>query len=561
MEVGNINTILEQVSKEKNLDKQILIDAMKEAMISAARKILGLQAELEAEFFEEDGEIAVYEFKTIAREVTNPSIEISYEDAKAQAEIEGHELSEEDIGEEFGLRIRSKEFGRIAAQTAKQVIIQKIREAERSTVFDEYKDRKDELVTGIVRRFERGNVIVDLGRAEAVMPYRQQVPRENVRAGDRVVAYVLDVLEAARGSQIILSRTSEQLAVKLFEQEVPEIKDGVIAITAAAREPGVRTKIAVVSRDPDVDAEGACIGLKGARVQAVVQELRGEKVDIVRHDEDDARFVCNALSPAQVTRVLVDEENHGMQIVVPDDQLSLAIGRRGQNVRLAAQLTGWKLDITSETKVAEEREVAWESLARIEGLNDILVQTLYNHGFRSAQDIVEAESEFILSIPGFDSVEPDDLKARASAVVEIEIEERKAMSVEARKHADVLLKATRQDDVGGASVERLNAYQSYLEEGLSFLDMKTVSDLYFDHWEERLEESVGLSESKAKVLRYEAGQWIAQHDNGFENQIDVPTDAEVKEAENFDASQAGPAEQDPLVEDGTDVAEEAAAPA
>ena len=346
----NLNVVLEQVGKEKGIDRDVLIDALQSAMLTAARKKLGLTADLEAHYNEDLGEVEVFEFKTICKDVGNPSVEISFEEAKQL----DPDLDDDSVGADIGIKVNSKEFGRIAAQTAKQVIIQRVREAERSTIFDDFKDRKGELITGIVRRFERGNVIVDLGRAEAVVPIREQVPRENIRAGDRVVAYVVDVLEVSRGPQIILSRTHPNVVVKLFEQEVPEIEEGIVVIEAAAREAGVRTKIAVRSLDPDVDPVGACVGMKGARVQAVVQELRGEKIDIVPWDEDDARFVCNALSPAEVTRVLVDESNHTMQIVVPDDQLSLAIGRRGQNVRLAAQLSGWKIDITSETKVAEE---------------------------------------------------------------------------------------------------------------------------------------------------------------------------------------------------------------
>jgi transcription termination/antitermination protein NusA len=367
-----LNFVIDTLSKEKNVDKDILIDALKAAMLTAARKKLGLTADLEArydaeatfqEVLERHGQFAlvkkmkdfekkeavglvrVYEFKTVVKDVLNPQTEISLEDARKADPEAG--LTPEDVGQVIGFEVWSKEFGRIAAQTAKQVIIQRVREAERNTVFSEYKDRKGELVTGLVRRFERGNVIVELGRAEAVLSAKEQVPRENIRSGDKVVAYVVDVLEIARGPQIILSRVHPNMVVKLFEQEVPEIADGIVTIEAVAREAGVRTKIAVRSHEGGVDPVGTCIGPKGVRVQAVQQELRGEKIDIVPWNEDDAVFVCNALSPAEATRVLVDEENHTMQLVVPDDHLSLAIGRRGQNVRLAAQLTGWKIDITS----------------------------------------------------------------------------------------------------------------------------------------------------------------------------------------------------------------------
>ncbi len=300
------------------------------------------------------------------------------------------------------------------------MIIQRVREAERENVYNEYEDRKEELVTGVVRRFERGNIIVDLGRAEAVLPVREQCPRETYRVNDRIQAYVVDVNKQARGAQIVLSRTHPGLLIKLFEMEVPEIYEGIVKIEAAAREPGARSKIAVSSSDRDVDPVGACVGMKGSRVQAVVQELRGEKVDIVPYDEDTARFVCNALAPAEVSRVLVDESNHAMEIIVPDDQLSLAIGRRGQNVRLASQLTGWRLDIVSESKVKEIKDRAFKSLGRLTGVNDIHMQTLYNYGIRCAQDILNTDEAFLGSIPGIGADMAGRLKKDSLRVVEEE---------------------------------------------------------------------------------------------------------------------------------------------
>src|SRR5436305_2229360 len=258
-----------------------------------------------------------------------------------------------------------KTFGRIAAQTAKQVILQRVREAERENVFNQYRDKKGELISGIVRRFERGNIIVDLGGAEAILPVREQVQRESYRAGDRIVAFVVEIDKAARGPQIILSRTHKGLLEKLFEMEVPEIYEKIVRIESSAREPGARAKIAVSSRDRDVDPVGACVGMKGSRVQAVVQELRGEKIDIVPYSEDPARFVCNAIAPAEVSRVVIDAETHTMELIVPDEKLSLAIGKKGQNVRLASQLTGWRIDIHAESKVKELEEHARRSLAAI----------------------------------------------------------------------------------------------------------------------------------------------------------------------------------------------------
>lgn len=435
MESLNLTAVIEQVGKEKNIDKDVLISALEDAMLSAARKKYGPNADLEARFNHDIGEVEVYEFRQIVKEVVNADNEISFLDAKKL----DPDLTEDALGEDLGIKLDSKEFGRIAAQNAKQIIVQRVREAERTMVFDEYKDRKGELVTGILRRFERGAMIVDLGRAEAVVPVREQISKDSFRVGDRVMAYVVDVLEASRGSQIVLSRTHPNMVVKLFEQEVPEISEGVVTVEGVAREAGFRSKIAVRSGDSDVDPVGACVGMKGARVQAVVQELRGEKIDIVPFDTDEARFVCNALAPAEVTRVLINEGEHSMQIVVPDDQLSLAIGRRGQNVRLAAELTGWKIDIHSETKVADERELAGSSMSRVEGLSEFQIQTLYNHGFRRAEDIADADEALLATMPGIEKEQVKTLIEKARLVLSEEAREGALEQGRARMQAKLLL--------------------------------------------------------------------------------------------------------------------------
>ena len=412
----NLNLVLDQVAKDKGIERSVLIATLEDAMKTAAKKHFGQERNLEAKYDAEKGVVELFQAITVVETITDPVQavnQITLDEAhKKGMEVEpGDELvfqifyRDEDAAEakaqddQYGdiLRLKTfrRGFGRIAAQTAKQVILQRTRDAERENVFNEYKDRRNEIVTGIARRFERGNIIVDLGRAEAVLPVREQVPRETYRAGDRVQAYVLDVLRESKGPQIVLSRASVNLLTKLFEMEVPEIAEGIVVIEAAAREPGGRAKIAVSSRDSDVDPVGACVGMKGSRVQAVVQELRGEKIDIVPYDEDPARFVCAALAPAEVSRVIIDEANHAMELIVPDDQLSLAIGRRGQNVRLAAQLTGWKLDINSESRVREMREFANRSLGALPGVNEMLVETLYAHGFRQAKDIAEANPEML----------------------------------------------------------------------------------------------------------------------------------------------------------------------
>ncbi|MDP2340329.1 MAG: transcription termination factor NusA [Deltaproteobacteria bacterium] len=579
IETFKLNIVLDTLSKEKSLDKEVLIDALKQAMLTAARKKLGLTADLEArydtaatmeEVLQRHGQYAVlakmkegekkeavglvriYEFKKVVKDVNNHTLEISLVDARQQ----DPDLTDEDIGIDLGIEVWSKEFGRIAAQTAKQVIIQRVREAERNTIFTEYKDRKGEIVSGIARRFERGNVIVELGRAEAVLPIKEQIPRENIRTGDKVVAYVLDVLEMARGPQIVLSRAHPNLVVKLFEQNVPEIADGVVTVEAAAREAGVRTKIAVRSSDSDVDPVGACVGMKGARVQAVVQELRGEKIDIVPWDEDEARFVCNALSPAEVTRVLVDEANHTMQIVVPDDQLSLAIGRRGQNVRLAAQLSGWKIDITSETKVAEEREVAWASLSRIEGISDFVVQTLYNHGFRRAAEVVEADDEFLGSLPGFNPDAVPRIKASAKDVVKAEKSEKLEVRELARGDARILLAIERACEAtraaGKTDLERLKALDGvlpYVIERLQAALYDAPEDLYFEHDDERLINVGGFSAGKARQLKYAASLAVNALTNGVAPILAKPlSEPEARDAQSYDAAQTAVVPAAPAVE-------------
>ncbi len=566
-----LNVVLEALSKEKSLDRDMLIDALQQAMLTAARKKLGLTADLEARFDpdatleevlvrhgqlavldrlkkepekrkEAVGMVRIYEFRKVVKDVSNHTTEISLTDAKLR---DPDNVTDEDVGMDLGFEITwSKEFGRIAAQTAKQVIIQRVREAERNTIFTEYKDRKGELVTGIVRRFERGNVIVDLGRAEAVLGVKEQIPRENIRTGDRVMAYVVDVLEIARGPQIVLSRAHPNLVVKLFEQNVPEIADGIVTVEAAAREAGVRTKIAVRSRDNDVDPVGACVGMKGARVQAVVQELRGEKIDIVPWDEDEARFVCNALSPAEVTRVLVDEDNHTMQIVVPDDQLSLAIGRRGQNVRLAAQLSGWKIDITSETKVAEEREVAWASMSRIEGISDFVVQTLYNHGFRSAKEVVEADPDFLASLPGFSADAVPRVQQSAKDVVKAEKGEKKELRAVARENARLLLAIERASEearaAGKQDLERLKAMDGalpYVIERLTANLYESPEDIFYELDDDRLIHLVGFSAGKARQLRHASAIAVNALTNGLVPLVDKPlSEPELRDAQAFDAA-------------------------
>lgn len=514
MELNNLNAIIDQVAKDKGISKEILVEALEAAMLTAARKVHGLDKDIEAHFNPDSGDVEIFEFRTVVAQIEDAATQVTVEEAQA--------LDPECApGDSLGLKIEKADLGRIAAQTAKQVIIQRVREAERENVYNEYSDRKEELATGVVRRFERGNIVVDLGRAEAVLPLREQCPRESYRAGDRIQAYVLDVNKQARGSQIVLSRTSPGLLIKLFEMEVPEIYEGIVKIEAAAREPGARSKIAVSSSDRDVDPVGACVGMKGSRVQAVVQELRGEKVDIVPWDEDTARFVCNALAPAEVSRVLVDEANHAMEIIVPDDQLSLAIGRRGQNVRLASQLTGWRLDIISESKVKEVKERAFKSLGRMKGVNDIHMQTLYNYGIRCAQDILNADPTFLAGIPGIGEEMTKRVRADALRVVAEEQTEVAALKrgeeEQAREQAKAMfddVEVRKQHLPEMERLVRVRGMSHHLVPALEAAGVHSVEDLSALPSLDAVAERSAITKEKLDQLRHAAQVYLGKEKTG-----------------------------------------------
>jgi len=350
----NLKNTIDQIVKEKGIDKKIVLDALEQAVLTAANKKYRNTRDLEAHFNEEIGEVELFEFVTVVDEGQDSYKEIDLEEAR---EVD----PDVEIGDSLGMKMDASDFTRIAAQTAKQVIIQKVREAERETIYNEFIERKGELVNGIVRRYEKGELIVDLGRAEAVLPQNEQAPREVYRQGDRFNALITRIEMTGKGPQIVLSRVNPAMLATLFEAEVPEIAEGIVEVKGVVREPGSRAKIAVYSHDGNVDPVGACVGMRGARVQNVVSELRGEKIDIIPWSEDIARFACNALAPAVVSKIYIDDEGSAMEIIVADDQLSLAIGKRGQNVRLAARLTGWRIDIKSETRAAEAEMLQYSS--------------------------------------------------------------------------------------------------------------------------------------------------------------------------------------------------------
>ena len=402
--------IAEAVAREKAIDRKIVLGAMEDAIAKAARSRYGSETEVRAEIDPKSGELHLSRHMLVVETVENSATQISLEDARRR-----HPAAQ--IGDTIADPLPPLEYGRIAAQSAKQVIVQKVREAERDRQYDEYKDRIGDIVNGIVKRVEYGNVVVDLGRGEAIVRRDEMLPREVFRNGDRIRAYIYDVRREQRGPQIFLSRTHPQFMSKLFAQEVPEIYDGIVEVKAVARDPGSRAKIAVVSRDSSVDPVGACVGMRGSRVQAVVNELQGEKIDIIPWSQDIATFVVNALAPAEVAKVVLDEERERIEVVVPDQQLSLAIGRRGQNVRLASQLTGWDIDILTEQEESERRQAEFENRTRmfIDTLNvdEVIGQLLASEGFNSVEELAMVDAKEIAGIEGFDEDTASELQTRA----------------------------------------------------------------------------------------------------------------------------------------------------
>ncbi|MEW6379986.1 MAG: transcription termination factor NusA [bacterium] len=396
--------VIQQVGREKNINPEVLIEAVESALLLASKKRFGSTDNLAFHLNRETGEVELFSVRKVAEEIKDREKEILLEEARrfeAQAKT----------GDTIEVQMEIEDFGRIAAQTAKHVIIQKVREAERENVYNDFKDRKGELINGIILRHEKGNAIVDLGKTEVAIPPKEQIPGENFRTGDRIRAYIADVYKTTKGPQITLSRTHAGFVVKLFEVEVPEIYEGIVSIMAAVREPGERTKIAVHSKDKDVDPVGACVGVRGSRVQSIVRELRGEKIDIIRWSEDPLTFVANALSPAEILHADFDPKSKSVKIVVSDQHLSLAIGKRGQNARLASKLTGWKIDINSESEVKEQkmrlnkkREQVIKHLSNLPDMSIEVAERIINRGINSLEDVASLSVEELASISGVGEV-------------------------------------------------------------------------------------------------------------------------------------------------------------
>jgi N utilization substance protein A len=409
--LSDLKRIIDQISRDRGFDKRLLIEAIEEAVASAARKKFGSRRDIEVRYNEEYGEVEIFQFRSVVEVAEDEQTEIAYDEAiRLDPEVQ--------LGDELGEKMdKIEDLGRIAAQSAKQVIIHKMKDAEKEVIYEMFKGRIGEVVSGIVQRFERGNMIVNLGRTDAVLPKDQQIPKRSFKQGDRIRAYLKEVRQTSRDSQLMLSRTCDEFLSKLFQLEVPEIAEGIVKVMGVSREPGFRAKIAVSSMESDVDPVGACVGMKGSRVQNVVQELQGERIDIVTWSPDPAKYVYNALAPAHVSMVRVDEETRSLLVVVPNDQLSLAIGRQGQNVRLASKLLGWKIDVKSEQRYANLEDAGYQSLLALNGVEEPLADQLFSKDIRSVNDLAKTSVESLIVLRAIDEESAERLIAAATEAV------------------------------------------------------------------------------------------------------------------------------------------------
>jgi transcription termination/antitermination protein NusA len=487
--------VADTVARDKGIDRDEVLQAMEQAIQKAGRSKYGLEYDIRAEIDRKNGEIKLMRFREVADPVENEATQIAVAEAK-------NLNPEAEVGDFLTDPLPPIDFGRIAAQTAKQVIVQRVRDAERQRQYKEFKDRVGEIVNGLVKRVEFGNVVVDLGRAEAILRRDELLPRESFRQGERVRAYIYDVRQEVRGPQIFLSRTHPQFMAKLFAQEVPEIYDGIIEVKAVARDPGSRAKIAVISNDSGIDPVGACVGMRGSRVQAVVAELQGEKIDIIPWSQDPATFVVNALAPAEVAKVVMDEEQRRIEVVVPDEQLSLAIGRRGQNVRLASQLTGWDIDILTEAEESERRQEEFRTRSKmfIEALDvdDVIAHLLVTEGFTSVEEVAFIAVQELASVEGFDEEVASELQQRARAF----LEEQNERFETRRKELGV------SDDIAAIEGVTPALLVAVGEKGVKTLD--DLADLAADELIEMAGPSLRLEEAEANAIIMAArAHWFA----------------------------------------------------
>lgn len=471
MNFSELSRMIEALGKDRGIDKQIVVKAIEQAFLVTARKKFGIQGEYETRYNPDDGEIEIFQYKNVVDTVRDPIVEINLKEAQ--------DLDDEiAVGDQIGIKIENPRFTRVDVQTAKQIIFQKVRDAEREILFSEYKHKEGTLVTGIARRYEKGNIIVDLGKADAVLPKREVIPSENFKTGDRIQAYLSEVVMTNRGPEIRLSRTSPMFLVKLFEIEVPEIQDGTIEIKSAAREPGFRAKIAVRSVDKEIDPVGACVGMKGSRVQNVVNELQGEKIDIVKWSDEIEVFARAALAPAEIMNIQLDYEEKSMDVVVEEDQLSLAIGRRGQNVRLAAMLTGHRINIISKVKLQERIKKAVENLVQIDGVNEARAQVLVHSGIMSVGDLSAVAAKELASMLEASADEAEQILAKTHAAIEagsVKLapeEEEEFVSASAVPAYSGMIEDGEGDKPSGDSKDRFSDVERRLREELAAFKLK-----------------------------------------------------------------------------------------
>ena len=469
MNFSELGRMIETLGKDRGIDKVVVVRAIEQAFLVTARKKYGIQGEYETRYNDAEDEIEIYQYKNVVESVKDPIIEITINDARTLDEAV-------EVGDQLGIRIENPSFTRVDVQTARQIIFQKVRDAEREILFSDFKHREGELVTGIARRYERGNVIVDLGKSDAILSRKELIPGENFKTGDRIQAYLSEVVMTNRGPEIRLSRTSPMYLVKLFEIEVPEILDGNIEIKSAAREPGQRAKIAVYTSEKDIDPVGACVGMKGSRVQNVVNELQGEKIDIVRWNSDIEVFARAALAPSEISNIQVDHSNYSLDVVVEEDQLSLAIGRRGQNVRLAAMLTGYKINIISKTKLQEKIKKAVENLLQIVSISDARAQILVQNGIMSIGDLASLDAETLSimlhgNVPDAQNILKDTHEAIEKGLINLHDDGEELVSASAVPAYKGLLDKHKEDK-GGDGKDKFSDAERRLREELAAFKLK-----------------------------------------------------------------------------------------
>lgn len=489
----NLRELVDQLVKMKGIKRELIVDILKEALYQAVKKKLGADADIDIMFDDATGELQAFYFREVVEDEGDPQLDISLDEArKLDPEVQ--------IGDTLGVKMEAEELGRIAAQVAKNVIVQKIKTLEGDIIYNEFKDRQNEIITGTVRRFEKGGIIVDIGKTEAYLPYSQHIPSDRFRINDRIKAFITEVQKSSQGCNILLSRIHTMFLIKLFELEVPEIAEGIVKIEGVARDPGHRSKISVRSIDNDVDPVGACVGMKGSRIQNVVHELSGEKIDIIPWDEDSVRYICNTLSPVEVSQIIIDEDEHSMDVIVPDDQLSVAIGRGGENVRLASQLTGWSIDIQSESQMAMMLEEAKRRLLFIEGVDESIADSLIKLGYTTLEDLTSVSPEILSELPDITTEKAVSIIEQAEKMLE------KGMGV-----IDIDNVLEEKLDVPTTTLKCVN---EELAEYIAEKGYHTLADIQSEPDTESFAKNAELSLRRARQIRYSLQMHIDELEGG-----------------------------------------------